>query len=134
MLTDTKLRNLKPTVNGTTEFKAQAVRAAVDGKLAITFADPALEKRRQALLQDNFSATRRPGVPGIGKVPLPAARAGRLRSLAQAEALQIEGAAAAVTPQRPAPAPSELAHRKAKLQAELNAKKENPSQRKGRGR
>jgi hypothetical protein len=34
------------TVNGTAEFKAQAIRAAVDGKLAITFAEPALEKRR----------------------------------------------------------------------------------------
>ena len=51
------------TVNGTAEFKAQAIRAAVDGKLTITFADPALEKRRQELLQDNFSATRKPGVP-----------------------------------------------------------------------
>src|SRR5690606_9236037 len=47
------------TVNGTPEFKAQAIRAAVDGKLAITFADPALEKRRLALLQNNFSATRK---------------------------------------------------------------------------
>ncbi len=126
------------TVNGTTEFKAQAIRAAVDGKLVITFADPALEKRRQALLQDNFSATRKAGVPGVGKAPPPVARAGRLRSLAQAEALQVEGAAAAVTPQRPAlaptPAPSELARRKAKLQAELSAKKERTNQRKGRGR
>ncbi|QKQ47069.1 TraI/MobA(P) family conjugative relaxase [Achromobacter denitrificans] len=126
------------TVNGTTEFKAQAIRAAVDGRLTITFADPALEKRRQALLQDNFSATRKPGVPGVGKAPPPAARAGRLRSLAQAEALQIEGAAAAVTPQRPAvasaPASSELARRKAKLQAELSAKKERTNQRKRRGR
>lgn len=126
------------TVNGTTEFKAQAIRAAVDGRLTITFADPALEKRRQALLQDNFSATRKPGVPGVGKAPPPAARAGRLRSLAQAEALQIEGAAAAVTPQRPAvaptPASSELARRKAGLQAELSAKKERTNQRKGRGR
>ncbi|OSZ33480.1 conjugal transfer protein TrbI [Alcaligenes faecalis] len=126
------------TVNGTVEFKAQAIRAAVDGKLAITFADPALETRRQALLQDNFSATRRAGVPGIGKAPPSATRAGRLRSLAQAEALQIEGAAAAVTPQRPAvaptPASSELARRKAKLQAELNAKKDKVNQRKGRGR
>lgn len=126
------------TVNGTAEFKAQAIRAAVDGKLAITFADPALEKRRQTLLQDNFSATRKPRVPGVGKVPPPVARAGRLRSLAQVEALQIEGAAAAVTPQRPAPAPkpapSELACRKAKIQAELSAKKERASRRKGWGR
>src|SRR5690606_37453332 len=79
------------TVNGTTEFKAQAIRAAVDGKLAITFTDLALEKRRQAQLQDNFSSTRRPGVPGVGKVPPPAARAGRLRSLAQAEAIANRG-------------------------------------------
>ncbi|MFU1965964.1 LPD7 domain-containing protein, partial [Bordetella bronchiseptica] len=126
------------TVNGTTEFKAQAIRAAVDGKLPITFADPALEKRRLALLQDNFSVTNKPGVPGVGKVPPPVARAGRLRSLSQAEALQIEGAAAAVTPQKPAPtpapAPGELERRKAKLQAELNAKKEKAKQRKGRSR
>lgn len=122
------------TVNGTTEFKAQAIRAAVDGKLAITFADPALEKRRKALLQDNLSATRKPGVPGVGKVPPPVARAGRLRSLAQAEALQIEGVA--VTPSKPTPAPtiSDQERRKAKLQAELNAKKEKARQRKGRGR
>ncbi len=126
------------TVNGTTEFKAQAIRAAVDGKLPITFADPALEKRRLALLQDNFSVTSKPGVPGVDKVPPPVARAGRLRSLSQAEALQIEGAAAAVTPQKPAltptPAPGELERRKAKLQAELNANKEKAKQRKGRGR
>src|SRR5690606_21649840 len=57
------------TVNGTVEFKAQAIRAAVDGKLAITFADPALEMRRQALLQDHVSATRKAGVPGVGKAP-----------------------------------------------------------------
>ncbi|MFC4620740.1 TraI/MobA(P) family conjugative relaxase [Comamonas nitrativorans] len=126
------------TVNGTTEFKAQAIRAAVDGKLPITFADPALEKRRLALLQDNFSVTSKPGVPGVGKIPPMVARAGRLRSLSQAEALQIEGAAAAVTPQKPAPTPApvpgELERRKAKLQAELNAKKEKAKQRKGRGR
>lgn len=126
------------TVNGTVEFKAQAIRAAVDGRLTITFTDPALEKRRQALLQDNFSATRKVGVPGVGKAPPLAARAGRLRSLAQAEALQIEGVVAAVTPQGPAPVPtpalSELARRKAKLQAELSVKKERTSQRKGRGR
>ncbi|HBA5868866.1 TPA: relaxase/mobilization nuclease domain-containing protein [Escherichia coli] len=122
------------TVNGTPEFKAQAIRAAVDGKLAITFADPALEKRRLALLQDNFSATRKPGVPSVGKVPPPVARAGRLRSLAQVEALQIEGVA--VTPSKPTPAPtiSDQERRKAKLQAELNVKKEKATQRKGWGR
>jgi hypothetical protein len=37
------------TVNGTAEFKAQIVRAAVDSQLPITFADPGLERRRQEL-------------------------------------------------------------------------------------
>jgi hypothetical protein len=37
------------TVNGTAEFKAQIVRAAVDSQLPITFADPGLERRRQKL-------------------------------------------------------------------------------------
>lgn len=71
-------------------------------------------------------------------MPPPVARAGRLRSLAQVEALQIEGAAAAVTPHMPAPAmtpaPSALARRKGELQAEWSAKKERANQRKGRGR
>ena len=124
------------TVNGTTEFKAQAIRAAVDGRLPITFADPALERRRQALLQDNFSVTKRPGIPRVGKEPPPVARAGRLRALSQVEALQIEGLAA--TPPKPAPRPSptisDQEGRRAKLQAELNAKKERATQRKGRGR
>lgn len=39
------------TVNGTTEFKAQIIRAAVDSQLPITFADPAFESRRQAFLK-----------------------------------------------------------------------------------
>ena len=38
------------TVNGTAEFKAQVVRAAVDSQLPITFADPGLERRRLELL------------------------------------------------------------------------------------
>ncbi|CAI10575.1 TraI protein of DNA transfer system (plasmid) [Aromatoleum aromaticum EbN1] len=38
------------TVNGTPAFKAQIIRAAVDSQLPITFADPALELRRQQLL------------------------------------------------------------------------------------
>lgn len=122
------------TVNGTTEFKAQAIRAAVDGKLPITFTDPALESRRQALLKDNFSAQKKPGVPGVGKVPPPVARVGRLRALSQVETVQIEGAV--VTPPKPAVAPtiSDQVRQKAKLQAELNAKKEMAQQRKGRGR
>lgn len=38
------------TVNGTAEFKAHIVRASVDSRLPITFADPSLERRRQDLL------------------------------------------------------------------------------------
>lgn len=38
------------TVNGTADFKARIIRAAADSQLPITFADPALESRRQALL------------------------------------------------------------------------------------
>ncbi len=124
------------TVSGTTEFKAQAIRAAVDGRLPISFADPALESRRQALLQGNFSMTKRPGIPRVGKVPPPVARAGRLRALSQVEALQIEGVAA--TPPKPASRPSptisDQEGRRAKLQTELNARKEKATQRKGRGR
>lgn len=122
------------TVKGTTEFKAQAIRAAVDGKLPITFADPALERRRQALLQDSFCAPKKPSVPGVGKVPPPVARVGRLRALSQVETVQIEGAA--VTPSKPAIAPeiSDQVRRRTKLQAELNAKKEMAQQRKRRGR
>jgi hypothetical protein len=37
------------TVNGTLEFKAQIIRAAVDSQLPITFANPALERWRQEL-------------------------------------------------------------------------------------
>jgi len=39
------------TVNGTTQFKAQVIRAAVDSQLPITFADPDLERRRLTLLK-----------------------------------------------------------------------------------
>jgi len=39
------------TVNGTMQFQAQIIRAAVDSQLPITFADPALESRRLALLK-----------------------------------------------------------------------------------
>jgi hypothetical protein len=39
------------TVNGSSQFKASIVRAAVDARLSITFADAILESRRQALLK-----------------------------------------------------------------------------------
>lgn len=85
------------TVNGTTQFQAQIIRAAIDTKLPITFADPALESRRLALLKketihertDQRTAGHRgrtgrgPGGPGQRAVthddaarPVAAARAG----------------------------------------------------------
>lgn len=50
------------TVNGTVEFKAKIIRVAVDSKLPITFADSALESRRQALLnqENTHERTERP--------------------------------------------------------------------------
>ncbi|WP_026130401.1 TraI/MobA(P) family conjugative relaxase [Methylotuvimicrobium buryatense] len=47
------------TVNGAAEFKAQIIRAAVDSRLPITFADPILESRRQALLIKEHSHDKR---------------------------------------------------------------------------
>ncbi len=41
------------TVNGTDDFKERIVRAAVSANLKITFADAALERRRQSLLPSN---------------------------------------------------------------------------------
>ena len=43
------------TVNGSPEFKARMVRAAVDSRLPITFANPGLERRRRALLSTQES-------------------------------------------------------------------------------
>ena len=40
------------TVNGTVDFKARIIRAAVVARLPITFADPELERRRQSLITD----------------------------------------------------------------------------------
>ena len=50
------------TVNGTVEFKAQMIRAAVDSQRPITCPDPALESRRQALLnkENTHERTERP--------------------------------------------------------------------------
>lgn len=43
-------RGKRITVNGSVAFKTQAIRAAVDAGLSITFADPAMERGRRALL------------------------------------------------------------------------------------
>jgi hypothetical protein len=129
------------TVNGTAEFKAQIIRAAVDSQLPITFAEPALERRRQAEAT-KAQAKRRPGVPAVGQEPPPHRRHG-LRTLGQLDGLHIEGEA-----QRPAqvpttatststkvqkPAPSEWEQRGARLRAQMEAKKVRRQGRKGRG-
>jgi hypothetical protein len=50
------------TVNGSLEFKAQIIRAAVESRLPITFVDPALESRRHALsnLESSHERAERP--------------------------------------------------------------------------
>lgn len=136
------------TVSGSVEFKAAVIRAAVDAQLPITFADPALESRRQAEAT-KAQAKRRPGVPPVGQEPPPHRRHG-LRTLGQLDGLHIEGEAqrparapthATPTPppakvQQPArPAPSDLEQREARLRAQMEAKKaKRQDKSKGRGR
>lgn len=129
------------TVSGSVEFKAAAIRAAVDAQLPITFADPTLESRRQAEAT-KAQAKSRPGVPAVGREPPPHRRHG-LRTLGQLDDLHIEGEG-----RRPAqglttttstptkvqkPAPSELEQREARLRAQMEAKKAKRQGRKGRG-
>ena len=136
------------TVSGSVEFKAAVIRAAVDAQLPITFADPALESRRQAEAT-KAQAKRRSGVPPVGQEPPPHRRNG-LHTLGQLDRLHIEGEArrpaqaptqATPTPpaakvQQPArPAPSELEQRQARLRAQMEAKKAKRQDKgKGRGR
>jgi hypothetical protein len=133
------------TVGGSVEFKAAVVRAAVDAQLPITFADPALESRRQAEAT-KAQAKRR---PGVGQEPPPHRRHG-LRTLGQLDGLHIEGEAQRparapthATPTTPAakvqqparPAPSDLEQREARLRAQMDAKKAKRQDKgKGRGR
>jgi len=56
------------TVNGTVEFKAQIIQAAVECRLPITFAEPALEVRRQALLTKEKTHERPEGPEHRGRV------------------------------------------------------------------
>lgn len=136
------------TVGGSVEFKAAVVRAAVDAQLPITFADPALESRRQAEAT-KAQAKCRPGVPAVGREPPPHRRHG-LRTLGQLDGLHIEGEAQRparapthATPTTPAakvqqpagPAPSDLEQREARLRAQMDAKKAKRQDKgKGRGR
>lgn len=107
------------TVTGSPEFKAQIIRAAADAQLPITFTDPGLERRRLALRAH------------VGQVPPPQRRHG-LRTLGQVEGLRMDGGEVA-RPQAPRTAAiSEQEQRKAKLRAELEAKKAK-RQEKGKG-
>ncbi len=58
------------TVNGTAEFKAQIIRAAVESRMPIMFADAALERRRQELLTKESTnvSTRGPTSDDRGRV------------------------------------------------------------------
>lgn len=64
-------------VNGTTQFKAQVIKAAVNAKLPISFADPILESRRQSLLDKekmydnnnaNYRGRIRRGIGSVGRI------------------------------------------------------------------
>jgi hypothetical protein len=136
------------TVSGSVAFKAAVIRAAVDAQLPITFADPALESRRQAEARKTLTK-RRPGVSPVGQKPPPDRRNGLL-TLGQLDQVHFEGEAQrpAQVPtqadptsppakvQQPAskPAPTELEQRGARLRAQMEAKKAKRQARKGRGR
>lgn len=51
------------TVNGTADFKERIVRAAVSSNIPVTFADTALERRRQSLLSSNNQLENKHGSP-----------------------------------------------------------------------
>ncbi|MCG7988211.1 MAG: relaxase/mobilization nuclease domain-containing protein [Candidatus Thiodiazotropha weberae] len=107
-------------VNGSPEFKAQAIQSAVDSQLPITFADPGLEQRRKAMQNSQTVAksktkVKRPGIPLISKLP-PSHRRNGLRTLSQLEVMRT-GAV------KIEPIPDKQEQRRAKIQAELAAKK-----------
>lgn len=56
------------TVNGTAEFKAHIVKASVDSRLPIIFADPGLERRRQDLLTKEKANERNEPQPDRGRI------------------------------------------------------------------
>lgn len=131
------------TVTGSPEFKAAIIRAAVNTKLPIILADPALEHQRLALISraDQSSlklAAIRPGVSPIGQKP-PPHRRHALRTLHQLDGLRIENGETVRSPrpakQTPVSATSEQQHLRAKLQAEMMTKKaKRQSTGKGRAR
>lgn len=113
------------TVNGSPEFKTRVIKASVDGQLPIRFADAGLERRRQALANgENTGQTRarskRAGVQPIGQPP--PMRRNRLQSLSEVNVLRLEGQTAK-TPAPPAQGQSEQERHKARLRAEMEAKR-----------
>jgi len=85
------------TVNGTLEFKAKIIRAAVDSGLPVTFADPLLERKRQELLKGKELSGQHRG--GTGRVPANhsqfAATGQGTRRIAQSPATPNNGARSA---------------------------------------
>lgn len=119
------------TVTGSPEFKAQIIRAAADAQLPITFTDPGLERRRLALIEQGAKPAGKRPAAHAGQVPPPQRRHG-LRTLGQVEGLRMDGGEVARPTQAPKPAAiSEQEQRKAKLRAELEAKR---AKRQGKGR
>ena len=76
------------TVNGTVEFKAQIIRAAVDSQLPVTFADPVLESRRQALLNQESPRERTESTEHRGRAGRSTGRPGQRTTSRQ----QVAGA------------------------------------------
>jgi len=115
-------------VNGSPEFKARVIQSAALSQLPITFTDPKLEQRRQAMLRDlatlkSKTPTKRPGVPPVGREP-PPHRRNSLRTLSQVEVMRSGGV-------KKAPAPNKQELRRAKIRTELAAKRTKQSK-KGR--
>ncbi|MCG7929940.1 MAG: relaxase/mobilization nuclease domain-containing protein [Candidatus Thiodiazotropha lotti] len=108
------------TVNGSPEFKARVIQSAALSQLPITFTDPRLEQRRQAMLRDlatlkSKTPTKGLGVPQVGQEPPPHRRNG-LQTLSQVEVMRSGGV-------KKAPAPNKQEQRRAKIRTELAAKR-----------
>jgi hypothetical protein len=117
-------------VDGTPEFKALVIKAAVDSQLPVSFAEPDLERRRHALTTSRAAAAtqanaKRPDIPPVGLAP-PPDRRHKWRTLSQINTLLFKNEAAKVSVQ------SEQGHRQTKVLAEL-ATKRTKRQRDGRG-
>lgn len=114
-------------VTGTVEFKAQVIRAAVDGRLSISFSDPVMESRRKAWAE-KIRTQPSHVVAKIGQRP-PPVRRHRLSTLNELDVMRI-----GTGPQSPSPVPraaksfltaelSNLQQRAMQLRAEMEAKK-----------